>query len=163
MNGYIVEPEDMSTFWPKVDKTATCWNWTGSKERKGYGRFGFRRNGKSMMFSAHRLAYQMTVAPIPEGMVIDHTCHNPSCVNPGHMRVATYKQNNENLLRAQTRNASGIRGVTWHAPSKMWRARVGHMGEQYHLGSFKSKEEAGEAAKAKRLELFTHSDMDRVA
>ena len=163
MKNYIIRPEDGDTFWPKVDKTPTCWNWTGSKERKGYGRFGFRRNGKSLMFAAHRFAYQITVGPIPDGMIIDHTCHAPGCVNPSHLRVATYKQNNENLLRAQTRNASGIRGVTWHEPSRSWRARVGHMGKQVALGYFQSKEEAGEAARLKRLELHTHNDLDRAA
>ena len=162
MKNYTIQPEDTALFWSKVIKTEACWEWGGYKTR-GYGRFGFRRINKSVSFSAHRFSYELARGEIPDGLVIDHACHNRGCVNPEHLRVVTTKQNNENLTRAQARNASGFRGVTWHEPSQAWRARVGHMGKQYALGYFKSREAAAEAARLKRLELHTHNDLDRAS
>lgn len=163
IKNYTIQNEDLGLFWSKVTKGPGCWEWAAYKVAKGYGRFGFRRKGKSMMFASHRFSYEIAKGEIPAGLVIDHICHNKGCVNPDHLRAVTTKQNNENLLSAQARNASGIRGVNWHEPTQMWRARVGHMGKNYFLGSFVSKEEAGEAARAKRLELHTHNDLDRAA
>lgn len=81
-------------FWNKVDKTETCWLWTAYKLKAGYGRI--RIDGKNI--SAHRWAYESMIAPIPEGLTIDHLCRNTSCVNPEHMEVVTLQ---ENLNRAK--------------------------------------------------------------
>lgn len=72
-------------FWSKVDQTEGCWNWTGSRDPGGYGRlFVDRRNAL-----AHRVSYELHVAPIPEGLTIDHLCRNTSCVNPDHLEAVT--------------------------------------------------------------------------
>lgn len=64
-----------------------CWPWLGSKNRKGYGGFKAVINGVSVV-SAHRAAWVLAGNSIPApGMVIDHICENPGCVNPAHMRV----------------------------------------------------------------------------
>lgn len=57
-------------FWAKVEKTETCWNWTSTIGRDGYGKLSF--NGKYAL--AHRIAYEMSGAVIPAGMDIDHIC-----------------------------------------------------------------------------------------
>lgn len=145
-------------FWDKVEKGPHCWTWTGGTSR-GYGKF--KHAGK--MASAHRIAYEYLVAAIPTGMQIDHTCHIRSCVNPNHLRVVTAKQNCENVLGAQSNSSSGYLGVTWHKQTRKWWARVTHNGESLDLGYFDDPKEAGAAAAAKRLELFTHNDWDRTA
>lgn len=71
----------------------------------------------------------------------------------------TRKQNNENRKGAHGR--SGIRGV--HSANGRWCARVGHHGKAVWAGTFDTPEEAAEAARIKRLELFSHSDTDRRA
>jgi len=146
-------------FMSKVEKTETCWNWTASiMTKSGYGAFSIGRTHKP----AHRVSYEMHVAPIEKGMEVDHMCHNRACVNPSHLRVVTSKQNNENRKGAERTNKARLRGVSWSKGQKAYRARVTHFDKTIHLGYFATAEEAGEVARLKRLELFTHNNIDRM-
>lgn len=147
---------DEVRFWNKVCKSDGCWVWQGYKNAKGYGSFTVL--GKSI--GAHRYAYELVHGPIQTGFVIDHMCHNPSCVNPSHLREVSNKQNIEHRISANQGTRSGIRGVSWDESRGKWIANVTHNRVQYFLGRYDSKEEASEAAKSKRLELFTHNDFD---
>lgn len=76
-------------FWAKVDKDgplfgdSPCWIWTACKQPNGYGKFGL--NYKTKL--AHRVAYELLIGAIPEGMTVDHLCFNRACVNPLHMDI----------------------------------------------------------------------------
>ncbi|MGN6724146.1 MAG: HNH endonuclease [Marmoricola sp.] len=146
-------------FWQKVEKTETCWLWSGHINFGGYGKVTV--NYKSQF--AHRVSYQITKGEIPDGMFVDHICHNRACVNPAHLRLATNKQNHENLSGAPANSTSGIRGVSWRKASGKWEARVGHNGHKYYLGMFDDIKLAEAAVVAKRNELFTHNILDRMA
>lgn len=148
-------------FWAKVDVVhdwRSCWNWTAAKLPKGYGRFGVNYQ----VVLAHRMSYMLAHGEIPEGMHIDHTCYNPSCVRPTHLRAVTPKQNLENRAGVSKNNTTGARGVKRMAHGR-WSASVKHHGKDYWAGAYDTIEEAAEAARLKRLELFTHSDLDRTA
>lgn len=80
----LPRPSFEERFWAKVNKTATCWNWTASKDDDGYGHFLVKRNGKNYSDVAHRVAYELTHGPIPADKTTDHICHNRACVNPAH-------------------------------------------------------------------------------
>jgi hypothetical protein len=73
-------------FWARVDKTpgygphGFCWRWT-EKLHLGYGRFWIGGRERP----AHRLAYELLVESVPEGLQIDHLCRQRDCVNPAHM------------------------------------------------------------------------------
>jgi hypothetical protein len=79
-------------FWARVEKTDTCWLWTGSLNKDGYGQC-FTGRVRRAETSAHRWAYVALVGPIPDGLVIDHLCRVRNCVNPAHMELVTPREN----------------------------------------------------------------------
>lgn len=85
-------------FWRYVEKTESCWNWVGkSKNRQGYGQI--QSGGKGTPHKlAHRLSYEIHKGAIPDGLVVMHSCDNPSCVNPDHLSVGTHSQNTKDAF-----------------------------------------------------------------
>ncbi len=80
-------------FWRKVEKTNSCWLWTGACDSDGYGKV--RRDNHWL--KAHRYAYELLVGPIPEELPLDHVrargCLNRHCVNPAHLEPVTLGEN----------------------------------------------------------------------
>lgn len=149
-----------SRFWSKVEKSDTCWRWTGARfTEKAGGYAQFWLEGKTV--KAHIWAYRNFVAAIPPGMQVDHRCRNRICVRPDHLRLATNKQNQENR-GANANNPTGIRGVR-RLPSGRWNTRVRHNGVEYTAGSFDTAAAAESAVIVLRNELFTHNSLDRRA
>lgn len=153
---------DAERFWSKVDRSGTCWPWASPLGADGYGRIMIGgRAGKYML--AHRFSYEMANGPITAGADIDHQCLNRSCVNPAHLREASRKQNMENRAGLSKNNKSGARGVSWCRPLSKWHAQITHNQANVHLGYFETIAEADAVVTAKRLELFTHNELDRMA
>lgn len=79
---------------------AGCWNWPYSTNvQTGYGQFMTRRDGKSKMFTAHRLAYEIFIGPIDGGLCVLHRCDNRKCFNPAHLFLGTQRQNMDDMMR----------------------------------------------------------------
>jgi hypothetical protein len=89
---------DGSSFWAHVDAMGDCWQWTGTTNTKGYGRF----NVSGRQAVAHRVAFEVLVGPIADALQLDHLCRNRGCVNPDHLEPVTRR---ENILRGYSRSA----------------------------------------------------------
>ena len=144
-------------FWEKVvvNDATGCWEWTASRLPAGYGRFSVNRH----MTTAHRVSWAAANGEIPPGIEIDHICHNHPCVNPAHLRPVTHKQNQENKISVSGR--SRFRGVQWNSHHGKWHAKLSHNNKTIYLGAFDDEEVAARVVAEKRLELYTHNDLDR--
>lgn len=71
-----------------VEEETGHWLWLG-RQVKGYG--AASRNGHSV--SAQVAVYEALVGPVPDGLVLDHLCRTPLCVNPVHMEPVTQGEN----------------------------------------------------------------------
>jgi hypothetical protein len=107
----MIVKSPLDRFWPKVDRSGTCWLWTSKINNRGYGLFSL--NGR--MVAAHRVAYELLVGPIPEGHDVDHVrergCVNRHCVNPSHLEPVTHR---ENLLRGS--GFAAVNAAKTHCP-----------------------------------------------
>ena len=126
-----------------TERRGDCWEWVGSKNR-GYGQLC--ANGR--LRGAHRVSWEIFEGPIPEGMEVDHACHNPSCVAPYHLRLATRKENARNLSGPTAVSTTGIRGVVRHSAGGF----VGRYGRTSK--HFKDKESAAEWVSSARREAW---------
>lgn len=104
----------------RVSPDDACWEWLAGLNTHGYGKF---RLGRSSI-QAHRVAYRLLVGEIPDGMHLDHECHNAdtecnagrqcphrACVNPAHL---TPKPPRDNILAGRT--PSSLNAVKTHCP-----------------------------------------------
>jgi hypothetical protein len=97
------------TFWEHYTVVGECWEWNRSRDRDGYGRIGGTR--------AHRVAWALTHGiTIPKGGLIRHTCDNPACINPEHLRFGSQGDN------MRDRQARG----PWKATPRMSHCKWGH-------------------------------------
>ena len=74
-----------------TEPNSGCWLWTASINNMGYGVINLGKgNGVAL---AHRFSYILHVGEIPDGLVLDHLCKTPICVNPKHLEAVTQKEN----------------------------------------------------------------------
>lgn len=122
-----------------------CLLWTAGLYDNGYGQHLGRR--------AHRVAYEMAIGDIPDGMQIDHRCHTPSCVNPEHLRICSSRQNQHNRRPPKTSRAR-FKGVRWDKERRKWKAVITVDGRKVDIGRFADETDAARAYDAAALQYF---------
>lgn len=117
-------------FWRMVEVRGLdeCWGWKGAVVRTkwGYGKIGA---GGKRVVSAHRLSFEINVGPIPDGLFVLHSCDNPPCTNPKHLRLGTASDN--------FRDAMIRRRGKWHLSyekAEAIRADAAKTGNRYGTG-----------------------------
>lgn len=88
-------------FWPRVNKTETCWLWTGGRigSRMGYGNVVVWR-GKTTWSYAHRVAWEISHGSEATGPVL-HTCDVALCVRPDHLYLGSDLQNSHDMFNRE--------------------------------------------------------------
>ena len=85
---------DISRFWGKIDVRGDdeCWPWVAkARHHFGYGMLKVREHGN---VSASRIScFLYHGEPPHEGAKCLHSCDNPSCCNPHHLRWGTQADN----------------------------------------------------------------------
>ena len=120
-------------FWEKVNKGKPdqCWEWSGNRNRKGYGNmvvgtFGITRR----TYPAHRLSYLIKHGSLPAGKVVRHKCDNPKCVNPNHLEIGLPVHNIRDAVERLGMNQGEKNGN-----SKVTRELVLEMRQLYAVGA----------------------------
>ena len=83
-----------------------CIEWTGARDRYGYGKINLVIDGRRRQTGAHRAAWLAEVGDIPGELMIDHLCRNRACVNLEHMELVTGV---ENTRHGELKGKSGTR------------------------------------------------------
>ena len=100
----MTDPSEVSLdvrFWMRAGycdpRSDNCMEWQGHRLPSGYGQL---KDADGNVHYSHRVAYRITVGPIPEGMVVRHRCHNPSCVRPSHLSIGSHGDNARDRVEA---------------------------------------------------------------
>ena len=109
-------PRLISAFWLRVERNGDddCWPWRGTKSPLGYGVIRVYPDGRLIRAAAHRLAYELRFGPIPVGLVLDHLCRNPPCVNPAHLEPVTSAENSRRGYGPPAQNARKVNCQNGH-------------------------------------------------
>lgn len=85
------------------DEKTGCILYRSNRTKAGYGRIRLGGlDGKEHY--AHRLSYELSRGPIPDGMQVCHTCDTPNCINPDHLFLGTNADNQADMDKKGRRN-----------------------------------------------------------
>lgn len=88
----LVPPRVLAAFFNKVDVGGPdeCWLWLRSIGSHGYGQIGWCSDGgRTIVTTAHRVAWICVFGDIGIGTVVRQTCANRLCENPGHLETVS--------------------------------------------------------------------------
>jgi hypothetical protein len=96
-----------------ISGTEGCWIFA-TESKSGYAKLHIGMT----TFPAHKVFYTYFVAPVEEGMHVDHLCRNHSCVNPWHLEAVTPKVN---IRRGVIARLGAVRGPSHTSDAMTYR------------------------------------------
>jgi len=107
------------------DPTTGCllWTWAVTSGVKSHGYGVVRAGGKNKL--AHRVSYEITYGPIPDGLDVLHRCDTPACIEPTHLFLGNDDDNMADMV-AKGRQARGERSGAARWPDHMSRSGEGN-------------------------------------
>ena len=142
-------------FWRKANTSSGCWNWTAHIDEWGYGTFqvGSRTDHTTKSVLAHRVSWELSVGPIPEGMNVLHKCDNPCCVRPDHLFLGTCADNVHDMQR---KGREANRAGSKNGSAKLTERQVKIIKKEYRRGtSMYSRGNAVQLAKRFSVSRYT--------
>lgn len=97
---FISTQSIMDRYLAKIDTSGgpeACHPWTGGRFSNGYGRLSLDDDRRRSVRS-HRWGFEQIIGPIPDGMVVRHTCDNPLCHNPTHWVLGSNADNSADMV-----------------------------------------------------------------
>ncbi len=119
--------------------TIGCWEWLGSRTQfRGKKQHGQIWNGSGKVM-AHRVAWEITYGPIPDGMLVLHHCDNPICIRPGHLFLGTQQDNMDDASnKGRLFGKPAVRGER-HGCAKLKETDVIEIRKLYRAGGVTKK------------------------
>ena len=114
-----------------TDQERDCWLWQGTKDAYGYGRLPTQKQKNAR---AHRVAFALFYGQIPKGMHILHSCDNPPCVSPHHLRTGNPSDN----ARDRVEHGRQSRGDA-HPYSVLTEEKVKNILHAFHVSHIKQR------------------------
>lgn len=129
--------KDKERFWSKVYFMGPddCWEWQAGKHDFGYGKF--QLNGKPE--NAHRVAYHITYRIKNPDSIIQHTCDNPSCVNPVHLLEGTQSDNiqacsdRNRIIGNRKLTETDVHAIRWILQNKNKYGMIKQLADYYNV------------------------------
>lgn len=133
LNGVKLTQAIADRFWSKVAKKDGCWEWMRRRD-SGYGVFKVHCGGRVRYLTASRVAYVLTLGPVPDAHFVCHRCDNPPCCNPEHLFAATLQENFRDMMR----KGRSCRGED-KPSARLTEGQVLEIREKYRAGCWPSR------------------------
>ncbi len=120
------ELERAAAFWHfrVIRRPGQCWGWTANRDKDGYGTITVARVPKR---ATHIAWFAFYGELPPKGMLVMHSCDNPECTNPDHLRLGTHKENmQDKIAKKRDLRANGL-----HFNSKVTPEQVRYLRASY--------------------------------
>jgi hypothetical protein len=87
-----------------------CIEWQKAKSKYGYGMISFHNK----VMTANRLMLILLYGEPDTKSVAMHSCDNPPCINPDHLRWGSHQENSKDMVAKGREKIKPISGPTHH-------------------------------------------------
>lgn len=160
------DPRLLARIWAKTrrNKETGCWEWSGKISDRGYGYVQIGRSSRR----AHRVAYEVLVGEIPEGLTLDHLCRVRNCINPTHLEPVTAAENSRRSIPNPNRGHGSHRqreycyqGHPWDENNTILRPDGARRCRSCQQASKRRRKATRRAEAAAQVQAYIDADGDR--